>query len=201
VYRQEFDKAIPMYQKSLQYLTTMISPVRADTLFRLALTLDESGQAEDAIAYYHKSFEVSQELQDNETCASTLYNLAGLYFENSQLAEAKATMEQCLIYDKRNGVEKDMMRSYLQLAKISEAQSDWTSAKVYASEAYALAEPGSANQVSLAMRLGQLFERAEAWKDALKLYRDALVAPSGVLSEEHRERLVRKIKLLEEKLG
>ncbi len=200
-YRKELEKAQYFYKKSLSF-QTIDTPFKAEVLFRLALTLDDSGEIDEATRYYRQSFEVSSAIHDNYTCAATLYNLASLYFEHAQFEEAKKTLQECLVYDKQNGIEKDILRSLIQLSKICEAQHILPDAKQYATEAYEFAK-GASNKTNLAsvcLHLGHLAETAQSWEEAARYYQQAESAASE-LSEESRQRIRQKQEALKDYLS
>lgn len=202
LYRRHNPEAIALLQQSLQ-LSPDQNAFHADILFRLGLALDDEGQLEEAVRCYEKSFHLSNTLNNDRASAAALYNLASLYFEQSELQKAQEAMERCLIHDQHSSSYRELLQSLMLLSRIREAQEKLSEAQECALKAHRIAcELSSPVDVALTcLRLAHLAEKLESWSEAAEYYRQAQAVAGNELSEESCRMILHKLQSIEESLS
>lgn len=91
--------------------------VLAELYFKYALNCDEQGQIHDAVKYYKKCVETSQDIKVNEYLSSALSNLASIYDENGKSDTAVKYLKESLRLDELSNNYNGIYISSMKLAE------------------------------------------------------------------------------------
>lgn len=120
----DYETAIRFYKQSLQIYDGILPPqdYRYAGLYNnMSILLEKMNENEEAIAYAEKALEIIETLEGGEMeTATTLTNLALLYFKVAQAQKAKELLEQALSLFGRSGENTDAHYSGA-LAGVAEA--------------------------------------------------------------------------------
>ena len=136
------------YEKESKEKDSPIGPKQhAELFFKLARSLDESGQAEAAWNAYHQSIQWNEQgLKEIPNDPSLLFalasanaNIAHLCTEHAQWTQAEAYFTQALHYDTLQGNIRGQFETLLQLGQTSLKQNNYSKANHYYQQALQLA--------------------------------------------------------------
>lgn len=120
----DYETALRFYKQSLQIYDAILSPqdYRYAGLYNnMSILLEKMNENEEAIAYAKKALEIIETLEGGEMeTATTLTNLALLYFKVSQAQKAKELLEKALSLFGQSGENTDAHYSGA-LAGVAEA--------------------------------------------------------------------------------
>lgn len=120
----DYETALRFYKQSLQIYDGILPPqdYRYAGLYNnMSILLEKMNENEEAIAYAEKALEIIETLEGGEMeTATTLTNLALLYFKVAQTQKAKELLEQALSLFGRSGENTDAHYSGA-LAGVAEA--------------------------------------------------------------------------------
>lgn len=120
----DYETALRFYKQSLQIYDGILPPqdYRYAGLYNnMSILLEKMNENEEAIAYAEKALEIIETLEGGEMeTATTLTNLALLYFKVAQAQKAKELLEQALSLFGRSGENTDAHYSGA-LAGVAEA--------------------------------------------------------------------------------
>ena len=120
----DYETALRFYKQSLQIYDAILSPqdYRYAGLYNnMSILLEKMNENEEAIAYAKKALEIIETLEGGEMeTATTLTNLALLYFKVSQAQKAKEVLEKALSLFGQSGENTDAHYSGA-LAGVAEA--------------------------------------------------------------------------------
>ena len=120
----DYETALRFYKQSLQIYDAILSPqdYRYAGLYNnMSILLEKMNENEEAIAYAKKALEIIEKLEGGEMeTATTLTNLALLYFKVSQAQKAKELLEKALSLFGQSGENTDAHYSGA-LAGVAEA--------------------------------------------------------------------------------
>lgn len=93
--------------------------VLAELYFKYALNCDEEGEIENAVKYYKKCVETSQDPKINSYLSSSLANLATIFDENGKSNSALKYLQESLRLDELTNNYNGMYTSSMKLAEIN----------------------------------------------------------------------------------
>ncbi len=90
----------------------------ASTYSAIGLAHEFLGNYTQALSALHKSLALSMQLEDTNGIADSLYNIATIYLETDDLAEARKYFTQALETDSASGHKGDVAYDYIRLAEL-----------------------------------------------------------------------------------
>ena len=106
--------------KELPQSTSEIEkPVLAELYFKYALNCDDEGDIENAVKYYKKCVETSQDVKVNAWLSSSLANLATIYDENGRSELAVKYLQESLRLDELSKNYNGIYTSSMKLAQVN----------------------------------------------------------------------------------
>lgn len=144
--------------------------VLAELYFKYAVNKDEAGDIEEAVKYYKKCVETSQDVKINMNLSSAITNLATIYDEDGKPDLALKYLNESLRLDEMTKNYNGIYVSSMKLAQINKnnALTYLQRAKKCALE---LNEPFYIMSVDIA--LGDLYAKQKDYKTALSLFKEA----------------------------
>lgn len=94
-------------------------PVLAELYFKYALNCDDEGDVENAVKYYKKCVETSQDVKVNAWLSSSLANLATIYDENGKSELAVKYLQESLRLDELSKNYNGIYTSSMKLAEVN----------------------------------------------------------------------------------
>lgn len=148
--------------------------VLAELYFKYALNCDEEGNVENAVKYYKKCVETSQDPHTNEYLSSALTNLATIFDENGKTDMAVKYLQESLRLDE---ITRNYNGIYLSSVKLSEITASSSSEKSlkYLKKAKACAMELNEDFyiASSDVALGDFYYNRKDYKTALNHYKNA----------------------------
>lgn len=156
--------------------------ILAELYFKYAVGLDEDGDIENAVKYYKKCIETSQDVKVNAYISSSLTNLASIYDENGKSELAIKYLHESLRLDELTNNYNGIYVSKMKLAEIDKprALEHLQQAKKCAQE---LNEPFYITSANIA--LGDYHYKRKNFKDALVMYNSALTIAQNDFNKEN----------------
>ncbi len=149
--------------------------VLAELYFKYALNCDENGDTNNAVKYYRKCVETSQDPKINAYLASSLTNLATIYDENGKSDSAVKYLQESLRLDENSENFDGMYISSMKLAKIHSSLNNYDKALQYLQKAKKCAE--ELNETfyiaSSNVAIGDYYLKQKDYKNALLYYKNA----------------------------
>ena len=144
--------------------------VLAELYFKYAVNKDEAGDIEEAVKYYKKCVETSQDVKINMNLSSAITNLATIYDEDGKPDLALKYLNESLRLDEMTKNYNGIYVSSMKLAQINKnnALTYLQRAKKCALE---LNEPFYIMSADIA--LGDLYAKQKDYKTALSLFKEA----------------------------
>ncbi len=149
-------------------------PILAEMYFKYALDFDKSGDVQNAVKYYKKCVETSQDREVNQFLSSSLTNLASIYDEEGKTETAIKYLQESLRLDELSKNYNGIYTSTIKLAEINLNRNPQKAIE-YLKKAKACAielnEPfyiASAN-----ISIGDFYYRRKDYKNALSHYKEA----------------------------
>ena len=144
--------------------------VLAELYFKYAVNKDEAGDVEEAVKYYKKCVETSQDVKINMNLSSAITNLATIYDEDGKPDLAIKYLNESLRLDEMTKNYNGIYVSSMKLAQINKnnALTYLQRAKKCALE---LNEPFYIMSADIA--LGDLYAKQKDYKTALSLFKEA----------------------------
>lgn len=144
--------------------------VLAELYFKYAVNKDEAGDVEEAVKYYKKCVETSQDVKINMNLSSAITNLATIYDEDGKPDLAVKYLNESLRLDEMTKNYNGIYVSSMKLAQINKnnALTYLQRAKKCALE---LNEPFYIMSADIA--LGDLYAKQKDYKTALSLFKEA----------------------------
>ena len=144
--------------------------VLAELYFKYAVNKDEAGDIEEAVKYYKKCVETSQDVKINMNLSSAITNLATIYDEDGKPDLAVKYLNESLRLDEMTKNYNGIYVSSMKLAQINKnnALTYLQRAKKCALE---LNEPFYIMSADIA--LGDLYAKQKDYKTALSLFKEA----------------------------
>ncbi len=160
--------------------------VLTELYFKYAVCRDDEGDIENAVKYYKKCVETSQDIKINAYLSSSLTNLASIYDENGKTELAIKYLHESLRLDEISNNYNGIYVSAMKLAEISKENSleYLDRAKKCALE---LNEPFYITSAEIA--LGDLYNKNKDYKNALIHYNDALKTAKNDFNKENIDKI------------
>ena len=164
--------------------------VLAELFFKYALNCDEEGDLENAVKYYKKCVETSQDPKINQYLSSTLTNLATIFDENGKSDTATKYLQESLRLDEitqnYNGIYVSTMKlAEINLNKAPQKTLEYLKrAKVCAEE---LKEPFYI--ASTDVSIGDFYYNRKDYPNALKHYKLAYTLAFDNFTKENIEKI------------
>lgn len=160
--------------------------VLTELYFKYAVCRDDEGDIENAVKYYKKCVETSQDIKINAYLSSSLTNLASIYDENGKTELAIKYLHESLRLDEISNNYNGIYVSAMKLAEISKENSleYLERAKKCALE---LNEPFYITSAEIA--LGDLYNKNKDYKNALTHYNDALKTAKNDFNKENIDKI------------
>lgn len=186
-YRKQSEEAIEAFKQALRWYNATGDLTRqAEVHFQMAGAYDDQPNLPAAMEHYQKALALDEAQGNRQSAAAALSNMAGLHQEQGQFQEAIQCFQRSLKYDRAiqnlegqwNTLEA-MVSLYLELES-------WEQAEATAKQGLgmALQEGATLWQASFYLKLGQLDEARQNWRQAFKQYQLALSSGATVLSSE-----------------
>ena len=177
---QSIKSAIPVSEAGIE------KDVLAEFYFKYALNCDEENDIEEAIKYYKKCVETSQNPKVNAYLSSTLTNLATIFYENGKSDTAIKYLLESLRLDELTQNYNGIYLSSMKLAEISVNKTPEKSLQ-YLKKAKASAE--ELNEpfylASADVALGDFYYNKKDYINALKHYKNAYKLSVNNLTKEN----------------
>ena len=150
-------------------------PIIAEFYFKYALNFDRIGNIENAVKYYKKCVETSQDREINSYLSSALTNLASIYDEDGQTEKAIKYLLESLRLDELSKNYNGIYVSAMKLAEINSSRAPEKSLE-YLSKAKscAIELKDTFYIASCDIALGDYYNRRKDYKNALINYNSAL---------------------------
>ena len=165
-------------------------PVLAEMYFKYALEFDKIGQLEQAVRYYKKCVETSQDRLVNPYLSSSLTNLASIYDEDGKSDMAVKYLQESVRLDE---LSKNYNGIYISTMKLAEINTNKSSEKTleYLKKAKACAiELNDSFYIASAdIALGDYFQKRKEYKKALSHYEDAQKLAKDNFTQENLEKI------------
>jgi tetratricopeptide (TPR) repeat protein len=165
-------------------------PVLAELYFKYAVEKDDEGDITNAVKYYKKCVETSQDVKINSYLSSALSNLASIYDENGKSELAIKYLNESLRLDELSKNYNGMYISIMKLAEINSANAlDYLQrAKKCAQE---LNEPFYITSTDIA--LGDYYTKQKDYKNALQCYNNAYEIANKDFNKDNIEKIQARI--------
>ena len=145
-------------------------PILAELYFKYALNLDEDGDIENAVKYYKKCIEISQDPKVNAWLSSTLSNLATIFDENGKSDMAIKYLRESLRLDE---LSKNYNGIYTSSMKLAQINSENALKYLERAKQCAIELNESFYITSSELALGDFYYNKKDYKNALKCYNSA----------------------------
>lgn len=164
--------------------------VLAELYFKYAVNKDESGEIDEAVKYYKKCVETSQDVKINANLSSAITNLATIYDEDGKPDLAVKYLNESLRLDEMTKNYNGIYVSSMKLAEINKnnALTYIQRAKKCALE---LNEPFYIMSADIA--LGDLYAKQKDYKLALSLFKEAQKFAQNDFNKENIEKIQTRI--------
>ena len=175
--------------------------VLAELYFKYALNCDEEGELENAVKYYRKCVETSQDPKINAYLSSSLTNLATIYDENGKSDSAVKYLQESLRLDELTGNYDGMYISSMKLAEINSARAPQKTLEyLKKAKACALELNETFYIASSDVAIGDYYYRRKDYKNALAHYKNAHKLALNNFTKENIAKIEQRINDIE-KLG
>ena len=167
-------------------INTLEKPLLAELYFKYALSFDKNGDTENAVKYYKKCVETSQDRLVNAYLSSSLTNLATIYDEDGKSDTAIKYLQESLRLDELSNNYNGIYIASMKLAEINSSRNPEKSlsyllqAKKYATELKENFYIASSD-----VSLGDYYYHRKDYKNALKHYNDAYKLAGDDFSKEN----------------
>lgn len=160
--------------------------VLAELYFKYAVNKDEAGDIEEAVKYYKKCVETSQDVKINMNLSSAITNLATIYDEDGKPDLAVKYLNESLRLDEMTKNYNGIYVSSMKLAQINKnnALTYLQRAKKCALE---LNEPFYIMSADIA--LGDLYAKQKDYKTALSLFKEAQKVAQNDFNKENIDKI------------
>lgn len=160
--------------------------VLAELYFKYAVNKDEAGDVEEAVKYYKKCVETSQDVKINMNLSSAITNLATIYDEDGKPDLAVKYLNESLRLDEMTKNYNGIYVSSMKLAQINKnnALTYLQRAKKCALE---LNEPFYIMSADIA--LGDLYAKQKDYKTALSLFKEAQKVAQNDFNKENIDKI------------
>ncbi len=149
-------------------------PVLAELYFKYALNCDEEGNIEQAVKYYKKCVETSQDPKNNSYLSSSLTNLATIYDENGKSELACKYLQESLRLDELTQNYNGIYISAMKLAEITSFKTpEKTLEYLKKAKACALELNETFYIASSDVAIGDFYYSKKDYKNALSHYKNA----------------------------
>ncbi len=149
-------------------------PILAEMYFKYALNLDKIGNIDQAVRYYKKCVETSQDRLTNAYLSSALTNLASIYDEDGRSEMAVKYLQESVRLDE---LSKNYNGIYVSTMKLAEINSNKSPQKALEylkkAKACAIELNDSFYKASADIALGDFYHKRKEYKQALSHYNDA----------------------------
>ena len=175
--------------------------VLAELYFKYALNCDEEGDIENAVKYYRKCVETSQDPKINAYLSSSLTNLATIYDENGKSDSAIKYLQESLRLDELTGNYDGMYISSMKLAEINSSRAPGKTLEyLKKAKACALELNETFYIASSDVAIGDYYYRRKDYKNALAHYKNAHNLALNNFTKENIAKIEQRINDIE-KLG
>lgn len=148
--------------------------VLCELYFKYALNCDEEGNIENAVKYYRKCVETSQDQKINTYLSSALTNLATIYDENGKSDSAIKYLQESLRLDELSANYDGMYISSMKLAEINSSRNpDKTLQYLKKAKTCAVELNETFYIASSDVALGDYYYKRKDYKNALSCYKNA----------------------------
>jgi len=195
-YRRQYHEAIEAFQQALRWFNSSDDVTRqAEIHFQMAGVYDDLRESEAAIEHYRKALALDEAQGNRQSAAAALSNLAGLYQEQGQFEEAVHCFQRSLQYDRAVDNKEGQWSTLDALTSLYLHREEWERAETIARQGLSLAiqEGSPLWQASFYMKLGQLYEALQNWRQAFKQFQLAQSSGASVLSSDSLRWIERKI--------
>lgn len=167
--------------------------VLAELYFKYALSFDDAGDLDDAVKYYRKCIEISQEIKNKTWIPSALTNLAEIYYEKGNSDLAIKYLQESIRLDEISKNHNGIYISSMKLAGIYASDFEKALNCLKRAKASALELNETFYIASAQAAMGDLYFDKKDYPNAMKLYNDALKLSAGEFSKENTEKLKTRI--------
>ncbi len=175
--------------------------VLAELYFKYALNCDEEGDIENAVKYYRKCVETSQDPKINAYLSSSLTNLATIYDENGKSDSAIKYLQESLRLDELTGNYDGMYISSMKLAEINSSRAPAKTLEyLKKAKSCALELNETFYIASSDVAIGDYYYRRKDYKNALAHYKKAHNLALNNFTKENIAKIEQRINDIE-KLG
>lgn len=164
--------------------------VLAELFFKYALNCDEDGNIENAVKYYKKCVETSQDPKINQYLSSSLTNLATIYDENGKSETAVKYLQESLRLDEFTQNYNGIYVSTMKLAEINTTKNPEKALEFMKRAkncAIELNEPFYIASTDVA--LGDFYYNIRDYANALKHYKQAYSLASDNFTKDNIEKI------------
>ena len=164
--------------------------VLAELFFKYALNCDEDGNIENAVKYYKKCVETSQDPKINQYLSSSLTNLATIYDENGKSETAVKYLQESLRLDEFTQNYNGIYVSTMKLAEINTTKNPEKALEFMKRAkncAIELNEPFYIASTDVA--LGDFYYNKRDYANALKHYKQAYSLASDNFTKDNIEKI------------
>lgn len=160
--------------------------VLAELYFKYALNCDEENKIDEAVKYYKKCVETSQDPKINAYLSSALTNLATIFDENGKSDLALKYLQESLRLDELTGNNNGIYLSSMKLAEInSNRLPEKTLAYLKKAKACAIELNEAFYMASSDVALGDFYYKRKDYKNALNHYKSAHNLAMNNLSKDN----------------
>lgn len=165
-------------------------PVLAELYFKYAVNKDDEGDIENAVKYYKKCVETSQDIKINSYLSSALTNLASIYDENGKTELAVKYLHESLRLDEITKNYNGIYVSTMKLAEINKGNSleYLFRAKKCAEELNELFYITSVN-----IAIGDFYYNKKEYKNALESYKKAQKTAQNEFDNDNMKKIEMRI--------
>ena len=165
-------------------------PILAEMYFKYALELDKRGEIDQAVRYYKKCVETSQDRLVNAYLSSSLTNLASIYDEEGKSDMAIKYLQESVRLDELSQNYNGIYVSTMKLAEINiNKYPDKALEYLKKAKACAVELNDSFYIASIDIALGDYYQKRKDYKQALAHYKDAQKLAKENFTRENTEKI------------
>lgn len=186
-YRRQHAAALESFTQALRWYQSADDELhQAEVCFQMAEALEQTGQSEDALVYYHRALALDEANQHHLSAAAALVNIAALQQAAGQTAEALAGLQRALAYDRQAGNTEGQLVTLERMAAIHADAGRWVQAEALYQQGLTLAmqEGSHMGQANFYVKLGRLAEEQQQWAQAIQYYGLARSSGQNDLSQD-----------------
>lgn len=186
-YRKQYTEAVDSFSQALRWYFSADDDVhKAEVHFQLAGVYDDLQETELAIEHYQKSLTLDEANGNRLSAASALANLGNLYRDQGRWSEAIECFQRSFRLDREIGNVEGQLTTLDTLATTFMLHEALPKAERVAKQglAHALQAGSELWKASFYMKLGQVYELQQDWKQALSHFQLAYSTGAQELSRQ-----------------